>query len=170
MMTAQSKFKILFAFSLLFLWNIKWKSESFGFCSSYFDYRDACIHCSMQNKVNKKCLSTNLDKKHWYKQSTSQLALNGEVSVLFGNETECKCKVGDNLLTVGEACGAMKEISTRQYCRQGSCYNCEVEIMNFESIEGLGDPIVRACLFKIPQQVAQLQIQRLDTDDGWEVY
>ncbi|CAM9407018.1 unnamed protein product [Discosporangium mesarthrocarpum] len=75
--------------------------------------------------------------------------------------------VGETLLDVARSCNGMIEDSQNPFCRDGGCYNCEVEVADAEHL-GLADNLVRACLFKVPPGVEEVTLLQMNSDEAFE--
>jgi len=95
------------------------------------------------------------------------------VDVIFhkgDNDITTNVPAGTNLLTVAEECGAIDVDS--EFCLQGSCYKCEVEVQGGALEEG-GAPeaqdVVRACLCTVKEPSngeEEMHVTTFDDDDG----
>ncbi|CAM9587289.1 unnamed protein product [Ectocarpus fasciculatus] len=61
----------------------------------------------------------------------------------------------------------MPEDSKAPFCRDGGCYNCEVEVVEAAEL-GIVDNLVRACQFKIPAEAKQLTLIQMTSEEAFE--
>ncbi|CAM9449774.1 unnamed protein product [Ectocarpus sp. 13 AM-2016] len=64
-------------------------------------------------------------------------------------------------------CSGMPEDSKAPFCRDGGCYNCEVEVVEAAEL-GIVDNLVRACQFKIPAEAKQLTLIQMTSEEAFE--
>ncbi|CAM9410872.1 unnamed protein product [Ectocarpus sp. 6 AP-2014] len=83
------------------------------------------------------------------------------------SEVEVTCKPGEVALDVASRCSGMPEDSKAPFCRDGGCYNCEVEVVEAAEL-GIVDNLVRACQFKIPAEVKQLTLIQMTSEEAFE--
>ncbi|CAM6091244.1 unnamed protein product [Calypogeia fissa] len=96
-----------------------------------------------------------------------------EVSVTFNTGSKnvtVNCRTGDNLLKVAESGGVM--IPTRDFCFEGSCYHCEMEVeggameVGF-SADPRGSDLIRSCLCPVPRGRQAVVVNVVSDDDVW---
>ncbi|CAN0060070.1 unnamed protein product [Pylaiella littoralis] len=94
----------------------------------------------------------------------------GEGNVLLTfkpSEVEVACKPGEVALEVASRCSGMPEDSRNPFCRDGGCYNCEVEVVEADEL-GIVDNLVRACMFKIPKGAKKLTLIQMNSEEAFE--
>ncbi|CAM9446097.1 unnamed protein product [Ectocarpus sp. 8 AP-2014] len=92
----------------------------------------------------------------------------GDVLLAFKpSEVEVTCKPGEVALDVASRCSGMPEDSKAPFCRDGGCYNCEVEVVEAAEL-GIVDNLVRACQFKIPAEAKQLTLVQMTSEAAFE--
>eukprot|EP00904_Undaria_pinnatifida_P013888 jgi/Undpi1/962/HiC_scaffold_10.g04426.m1 len=80
---------------------------------------------------------------------------------------EVVCKPGEVALDVAQRCSGMVEDNKNPFCRDGGCYNCEVEVV--EAMElGIEDNLVRACLFKVPEGAKSITLVQMNGEEAFE--
>lgn len=100
-----------------------------------------------------------------YGKTISESELGEEVLVTF-NKGSKKVKVsarsGENLLQVAERCEVM--IPDTNFCFQGSCYDCEMEVVGgAQEVGGQGSSeIIRSCLCPVPKGRTSIDVNLFD--------
>lgn len=100
---------------------------------------------------------------YWKTNSESEL---GEEMLLTFNKGSKKVKIsarsGENLLQVAERCGVM--IPDTDFCFQGSCYDCEMEVVGgAQEVGGQGSSdIIRSCLCPVPKGRTSIDVNIFD--------
>ncbi|GAQ88662.1 hypothetical protein KFL_004500020 [Klebsormidium nitens] len=83
---------------------------------------------------------------------------------------QASAQVGENLLRVAEAAGAM--VPDEDFCFEGTCSNCEMEVeggaqeVGYRAEPGSLD-VVRACLCPVPGGQPERTIKMLNEADIW---
>lgn len=83
------------------------------------------------------------------------------------SEVEVVCKPGEVALEVAQRCSGMVEDNKNPFCRDGGCYNCEVEVVEATEL-GLEDNLVRACMFKVPEGAKKITLIQMSSDEAFE--
>lgn len=83
------------------------------------------------------------------------------------SEVEVACSPGEVALDIAFRCAGMPEDSKNPFCRDGGCYNCEVEIEEAAEL-GVVDNLVRACQFRIPEGAKQLTLIQMNSEEAFE--
>eukprot|EP00250_Pteridium_aquilinum_P004223 c14449_g1_i1 orf=647-1174(-) len=104
---------------------------------------------------------------------SSNAELGEEIRVAFnkGSETvTAVARVGENLLRVAERCEVM--IPNQDFCFEGSCCHCEMEVVGGASEVGPNgsqklDELVRSCICPVPFKNGGVQVNLINEDDVW---
>lgn len=104
---------------------------------------------------------------------SNNVELGEEITVLFnkGSETvTAVAKAGENLLKVAERYEVL--IPTPDFCFEGSCCHCEMEIVGGAFEVGAhgsqkADELVRSCICPVPSRKGDVEVNLINEDDVW---